>query len=54
MLSAFITSVLSYPAVLLAEQPVHRRYIHPVPVLGTAPSNLLRPQQIGTELLTTF
>ena len=38
MLSAFITSILGYPAVLLAEQPMHRRYVHPGPlVLRTAP-----------------
>jgi hypothetical protein len=38
MLSAVIRSVLSYPAMLLAEQPVHQRYVHPGPlVLGTAP-----------------
>ena len=38
MLSAFITSVHSYPAVLLAEQLVHQRFVHPGPlVLGTAP-----------------
>ena len=38
MPSAFITSILGYPAVLLAEQPVHRRYVHPGPlVLRTAP-----------------
>ena len=38
MHSAVIHSVLSYPAVLLAEQLVHRRYVHPGPlVLGTAP-----------------
>src|SRR3954465_8916696 len=37
MLSAFIPSVHSYPAVLLAEQLVHQRYVHPGPlVLGTA------------------
>ena len=37
MLSAFITSVHSYPAVLLAEQLVHQRFVHPGPlVLGTA------------------
>ena len=35
MLSAVILSVLSYPAVLLAEQLVHQRYVHPGPlVLG--------------------
>ena len=38
MLSAVIPSVLSYPAVLLAQQPVHQRYVHPGPlVLGANP-----------------
>jgi hypothetical protein len=38
MLSAFIRSVYSYPAMLLAEQPVHQRYVHPGPlVLRAAP-----------------
>ena len=38
MLSAVIPSDLSYPAVLLAQQPVHQRGVHPGPlVLGTAP-----------------
>jgi hypothetical protein len=38
MLSAFIPSTHSYPALLLAEQLVHQRYVHPGPlVLGTAP-----------------
>ena len=38
MLSAFIPSRLSYPAVLLAEQLVHQRSVHPGPlVLRTAP-----------------
>ena len=37
MLSAVIISVLSYPAMLLAEQPVHQRYVHLGPlVLKTA------------------
>ena len=37
MLSALIQSILSYPAMLLAEQLVHQRYVHPGPlVLGTA------------------
>ena len=37
MLSAVILSALSYPAMLLAEQPVHQRCVHPGPlVLGTA------------------
>ena len=38
MLSAVIPSVLSYPAVPLARQLVHQRYVHPGPlVLGAAP-----------------
>ena len=38
MLSAVIPSVHSYPAVPLARQLVHQRYVHPGPlVLGTAP-----------------
>ena len=38
MLSAVILSVRSYPALLLAEQLVHQRYVHPGPlVLGTDP-----------------
>ena len=38
MLSAVIPSVLSYPAVQLALQPVHQRYVHPGPlVLGANP-----------------
>ena len=38
MLSAVIPSVRSYPAMLLAKQPVHQRYLHSGPlVLGTTP-----------------
>src|SRR5258708_30227969 len=38
MLSAFIPSVHSYPAMPLAEQPVHQRYVQPGPlVLRLAP-----------------
>ena len=38
MLSAVIPSEHSYPAMRLASQPVHQRYVHPGPlVLGTAP-----------------
>ena len=38
MRSAVIPSALSYPAMLLAEQLVHQRYVHPGPlVLGTDP-----------------
>jgi hypothetical protein len=44
MLSAVIPSVHSYPAMLLAEQPVHQRYVHPGPlVLGAAPLNSPTP-----------
>ena len=44
MLSAFILSVRSYSAVLLAEQPIHQRYIRPGPlVLRSCPLNLLAP-----------
>jgi hypothetical protein len=38
MLSAVISSVFSYPAMRLASQPVHQRYVHSGPlVLGAAP-----------------
>src|SRR3989442_14712824 len=38
MLSAVIASVHSYPAMRLASQPVHQRYVHSGPlVLGAAP-----------------
>ena len=38
MPSAFIPSILRYPAMLLAQQPVHHRYVHPGPlVLGADP-----------------
>ena len=44
MLSAVILSAHSYPAVPLARQPVHQRYVHPGPlVLGTAPLKFLTP-----------
>jgi hypothetical protein len=44
MLSAFIPSALSYPAMHLAVQLVHHRCVHPGPlVLGTAPLKLLTP-----------
>jgi hypothetical protein len=33
MLSAFIPSVHSYPAMPLARQPVHQRYVHPGPLV---------------------
>src|SRR6201996_7667556 len=44
MLSAFISSTHSYPALRLASQPVHQRCVHPGPlVLGTAPLNTPTP-----------
>src|SRR5919107_256247 len=44
MLSALIPSVRSYPAMLLAEQLVHQRYVHPGPlVLRTAPLKFPAP-----------
>ena len=44
MPSAFIQSEHSYPAVLLAEQLVHQRFVHPGPlVLRTAPFKLPAP-----------
>ena len=44
MLSAVISSILSYPALQLALQPVHQWYVHPGPlVLGTAPLKILTP-----------
>src|SRR5699024_309849 len=44
MLSALILTTRSYPAMLLAEQLVHQRCVHPGPfVQRTAPLRLLRP-----------
>ena len=44
MLSAVISSVHSYPAVPLARQLVHQRYVQPGPlVLGSAPLNIPTP-----------
>ena len=44
MPSALIPSERSYPAMLLAKQPVHHRFVHPGPlVLGTAPLKFLTP-----------
>ena len=44
MLSAVIPSARGYPAVLLAQQPEHQRYVHPGPlVLRTAPLKLPTP-----------
>ena len=44
MLSAFILSGRSYPAMLLAKQLVHQRSVHSGPlVLGAAPFKFLTP-----------
>ena len=44
MLSALIPSALGYPAMLLAEQLVHQRFVHPGPlVLGTDPFKIPSP-----------
>ena len=44
MLSAVIPSTRSYSAMLLAQQPIHQRYVHPGPlVLRTAPLNSPTP-----------
>ena len=44
MPSAFISSIHSYPAMPLAGQLVHQRYVHPGPlVLRTAPFKSLTP-----------
>ena len=44
MLSAFIHSVRRYPAMPLARQQVHNRYVHSGPfVLGAAPFKFLTP-----------
>src|SRR5438105_91573 len=44
MPSAIIPSVLSYPALRLAPQQVHQRYVHPGPlVLGANPLNSPTP-----------
>ena len=44
MLSAFILSMGSYSAMLLAEQPIYRCHVHPGPlVLRTGPFKLVAP-----------
>ena len=53
MLSAFIRSKRSYPAMLLTEQLAHQRFILPGPlVLGKSLLNILRPQQIGDRTVS--
>src|SRR5699024_4047735 len=46
MLSALILSTRSYPAMLLAEQPLHQRCVHPGPLV-------LRPARLKTPARTT-
>jgi hypothetical protein len=44
MPSALIPAIRSYPAMLLAEQLIHQRYVHPGPlVLRTAPLKFPAP-----------
>ncbi len=46
MLSVVIRSILSYPAMQLAPQPVHQRYVQPGPlVLRSAPLKYLTPTE---------
>ena len=50
MLSAVITTKHSYPAMLLAEQLVHQRFVQVGPlVLDPSPLKFLRPQKIGDQ-----
>src|SRR5699024_7449600 len=51
MLSAVIPSVRSQPALLLAEQLAHQRYVRPGPlVLGTAFFRFQRAPRLETDL----
>ncbi len=51
MLSAVISSERSYSTVPLAGQPIHQRFVRSgLLILGAAPLNLQRLQQIRTEL----
>ena len=51
MLSALIRTKHSYPAMLLAEQLVHQRFVHSGPlVLGTTFLKYPRLRQIETNL----
>jgi hypothetical protein len=53
MLSALIQTELRYPAMPLAGQLVHKRFVHPGPlVLGMSPFNIRRPQQIGDRTVS--
>ena len=56
MLSALISAALSYPAMLLTEQPEHQRCVKPGPlVLGFEPLNFPTPtEDRGPNCLATF
>ena len=55
MLSAFISSRRSYPAVPLARQLVHQRSVHPGPlVLRTAPFKSPAPSKPNSETRFSF
>jgi hypothetical protein len=56
MLSALISAALSYPAMLLTEQPDHQRCVKPGPlVLGFEPLNFPAPtEDRGPNCLATF
>ncbi len=53
MLSALIRAEFSYPAMPLAGQLVHQRFVHPGPlVLGASFLNIQRTQQIGDRTVS--
>ena len=53
MLSALIRTKLSYPEMLLVEQPVHQRFILSGPlVLGKSSLKFRRSQQIGDRTVS--
>ena len=53
MLSVLIRAKRRYPAMPLAGQPVHKRFVHPGPlVLGVSSFSIQRPQQIGDRTVS--
>ena len=53
MLSALIRTKYRYPAMPLAEQLVHERFVHSGPlVLGKRPIKIRRPQRIGDRTVS--
>ena len=53
MLSAFIYAARRYPAMLLVEQPAHKRCVLPGPlVLGKSPRKYQRSQWIGDRTVS--